>query len=76
MVSTIQNLNSPKISISKTDYETFQKEFIFDTLKGKRFGKAFCEKFHINDAVIECMIDEDLVREFIEERYINETEVH
>ena len=76
MVNTLGNLNSPKMQISKEEYETFQKEFIFDQLKGKRFGKAFCEKFHINDVVIKCLIDEDLARRFIEEQYINEAEIH
>ena len=61
---------TPQPTISKQDYEVFQKEYLFDMLKGKRYGRAFCEKFHINDMVIECLFDEDLAREMIEENYI------
>lgn len=61
----------PKILISKQDYEVFCKEYIFDQLKGKRFGQAFCERFDIlNDIVVDRLIDEDIARDIIEENYI------
>jgi len=57
--------------ISKQEYEVFCKEYIFDQLKGKRFGQAFCERFDIvNDMVMQLLIDEDIAREMIEENYI------
>jgi hypothetical protein len=57
--------------ISKQEYEVFCKEYIFDQLKGKRFGQAFCERFDIvNDMVVKLLIDEDIAREMIEENYI------
>jgi len=68
MISLLDNL--PKPEISKQDYEVFQKEYIFDQLKGKKFGRAFCEKFKVKDAVIRYLIDEDIAREMIEETYI------
>lgn len=61
----------PKTLISKQEYEVFCKEYIFDQLRGKRFGQAFCERFHIlNDIVVDRLIDEDIAREIIEENYI------
>jgi hypothetical protein len=57
--------------ISKQEYEVFCNEYIFDQLKGKRFGQAFCERFDIvNDMVVKLLIDEDIAREMIEENYI------
>jgi hypothetical protein len=49
--------NSNK-TVSKTDYEIFLKEFVFDKLKGKTFGAAFCEKFGFNDIFLKALSDE------------------
>lgn len=46
------NGNKEKKTISKQDYELFCKEYIFDNLKGKSFGQAFCERFQIQDHLI------------------------
>jgi hypothetical protein len=61
---------APKVQISKQDYAVFCKEYIFDQLQGKRFGRAFCERFDIQDMVIKCLFDEDIAREMIQENYI------
>lgn len=68
MISLLDNPTKPEIS--KQDYTVFCKEYIFDQLKGKRFGRAFCEKFDVKDAVIRCLVDEDIARGMIEETYI------
>lgn len=68
MVSFLDTM--PKVEISKQDYEVFCKEYIFDQLQGKRFGRAFCERFNIKDTVVKCLFDEDIAREMIEENYI------
>ena len=36
-------------TVSRKEYEVFCKEFVFEKLKGKSFGSAFCEKFNIDD---------------------------
>lgn len=48
--------NNKKISIE--DYELFCKEFVFDKLKGKSFGIAFCEKFDFNNIFLKGLSDE------------------
>lgn len=68
MISILDNL--PKPEISKQEYEVFQKEYIFDQLKGLLYGKAFCERFDINDSVVSRLFDEDIAKELIEETYI------
>lgn len=41
-----------KKKISKEEYELFCKEFIFEKLKGKKFGQAFCDKFGYNNFML------------------------
>jgi len=48
--------NSEK-TISITDYEIFCEEFIFDKLKGKSFGEAFCERFGFNNFFLKALSD-------------------
>jgi len=40
------------IKVSKEDYNSFMKEFVFEKLKGKKLGEAFAQKFHIRDRVL------------------------
>lgn len=61
---------APLQTISKQDYEVFQKEYIFDRLKGTNYGMAFCKRFKIIDPVVKHLIDEDIAKEMIEDRYI------
>ena len=39
-------------------FNQFKKEFVFDKLQGKRFGKAFCEKFGIDDYLLSNIKDD------------------
>lgn len=39
-------------TVSTQDYERFLKEVIFEKLKGKRLGQAFCERFDVRDRVL------------------------
>lgn len=60
----------PKQQISIEDYEVFCKEYIFDRLQGKSFGRAFCERFDVDDIVIKWLYNEDIAREMIKENYL------
>lgn len=44
--------------ISKVEYDIFCKEFVFEKLKGKSFGSAFCEKFNFNNVFLRGLSDE------------------
>lgn len=68
MVSFLDGRTVPMIS--KQDYEAFQKEFIFDKLKGYDYGRAFCQRFDVDDPVVERLVDDDLAKEIIETSYI------
>ena len=42
-------VNYEKILVSDKDYEEFKnKEWLFLSIKGLRFGQAFCEHFKLN----------------------------
>jgi len=47
-----------KKTVSKAEYATFLKEFVFEKLKGKTFGVAFCEKFGFNNIFLKGLSDE------------------
>lgn len=46
-------------TVKKCDYETFCKEFIFEKLRGKKFGEAFCERFDFNSFILRNLSDEN-----------------
>lgn len=59
MLAAYKELTSnPTKQISRTDYDIFCKEFVFDKLKGKGFGEAFCEKFGFNNIFLKGFSDE------------------
>jgi len=68
MLSKINHADNK--TISKSDYELFRKEYVFDKLKGLNYGKAFCERFNIQDPVVSRLIDTDLAEELIESTYL------
>lgn len=39
-------------SISKSDYDLFCKEYVFESLKGINFGTAFQKRFGVRDRVL------------------------
>ena len=44
--------------ISKNEYTTFCKEYIFEKLKGVTFGTAFQKRFVVRDRVLSMFIDD------------------
>lgn len=56
----------PRVSVSKAEYETFCKEYVFHKLKGETFGGAFCKRFSIQDEAISKLVGEAFTRDLIE----------
>lgn len=52
MVLHLASVRTTEQKVSRVDYDNFCKEFVFDQLKGKSFGAAFCERFNIVDYVL------------------------
>ena len=75
MVNTISNtLTGTGLlwnSVSREDYEKFEYYYIFDALKGDRFGQAFCKKFGISTASpLYYFEDMNTCKNWIEKNYI------
>jgi hypothetical protein len=64
--------NSEK-TISRVEYDMFLKEFVFDKLKGKSFGTAFCEKFGFSDIFLKALSDETAKSHIEKLGYIDDT---
>jgi hypothetical protein len=57
--------------ISKEDFDTFYKEFIFQKLKGEKLGEAFAKKFNIRDRVLYMFSnDEDVLSHIAYCKYV------
>ena len=52
MVNGINHASKPKNKISRKDFDDFCHGYIFDKIRGLEFGRAFCEKFDIFDAML------------------------
>ncbi len=59
-------LSKAKKTITSKQYEQFKKEFVFEKLKGKSFGGAFCEKFQISDYLLSNINNDDEAKFLIE----------
>jgi len=57
--------NNAKKKVSRKDYEIFCKEFVFEKIKGKNFGEAFCYRFDLNPFFFINLSDETS-KDFIE----------
>ena len=66
--------NDTSADISLEEYENFCKEFIFDKLRGIKFGRSFCDKFNISHNIIPQLSDEG-AKEYIEKNFIGEVNV-
>jgi hypothetical protein len=57
-------------TITKKEYTTFCKEYIFQKLQDKKFGESFCKKFDIFDWPLSILIDEKNAKTYIKNYYI------
>lgn len=71
-----QYVVDPNFKITQTDLDDFCKSYTFDKLKEIPIGKAFCEKFHVDDFLLPMLQDELLVFEYIRKWYMNESKAH
>lgn len=55
-----------KVTVTRKDYQSFCKEYIFNKLKDEKFGEAFCKKFGIKDRSLSILSSETFARELIE----------
>jgi len=42
-----------KFKISKKEFKSFERECIFDQIKGIKMGRAFCTKYKVHNNILE-----------------------
>lgn len=57
-------------TITKEDFEKFDREYIFDAVNGLRYGQAFCNKFNITDYILAMNVNVEACKKYINKIYI------
>ena len=57
-------------SILQAEYDAWRDEFVFDGIRGMRYGQSFCNHFDITDYVLFYMLDWDKADQHIKKLYL------
>ena len=57
-------------SILQAEYDAWRDEFVFDGIRGLRYGQSFCNHFDITDYVLFYMLDWDRADQHIRTVYL------
>jgi hypothetical protein len=59
----IQTLGKSKnnFKISEQEFQEFRKSFLFDQIKGNKFGVCFCEKYNLTNYVLSILSNESAI---------------
>lgn len=55
--------------ISKKEFENFEREYIFEQIKGIRMGQSFCSKYKVHNHILE-MLSNSSARYHIQKFYV------
>lgn len=57
--------------VSAAEYESFQKQWLFDAVAGKRYGQSFCDYFGFGSYIpLYYMSDNTIADKWIKEHYL------
>ena len=57
-------------SILQAEYDAWRDEFVFDGIRGMRYGQSFCNHFDITDYVLFYKLDWDSADQHIKKLYL------
>ena len=57
-------------SILQAEYDAWRDEFVFDGIRGMRYGQSFCNHFDITDYVLFYMLDWGKADQHIRKLYL------
>jgi hypothetical protein len=57
-------------SITQHDYDQWRAGWIFDGIRGRRYGEAWCDHFSINDYLIRYSTTVESAHRMIQSRYV------
>lgn len=73
MVESIMSNNDyTNTKVSQKEFDLFDREYIFDALKGGRYGLSFCQRFNIKDLILVVESNPDHCRRYIKKTYIKD----
>jgi hypothetical protein len=58
MVKQLTLGKNTNFKISKKEFEKFQKEYIFEQIKGIKMGQVFCNKYRVHNHILEMLSNE------------------
>ena len=66
MIKTAMTAN-PKVAdiISKSEYDEFCRDYLFELIKGESFGTAFTKRFGIEDGVLDLGLSTEATQDHI-----------
>lgn len=71
MLETMSDNDQTKRSISQIQHEQWRNTYIFDGIKGIKYGQSFCNNFGIADNILYHTHDVDWCDNYIRKHYIN-----
>jgi hypothetical protein len=59
--------SKPKVekTISRAEYDEFCRDFLFNLLKGEKFGTAFSKRFGIEDGILDLGLSTEATKDHI-----------
>lgn len=60
----------PNVQITKDEFFTWNKNYLFDRLRGIDYARSFMSKFNVRDYILEFTKDEDRCRSYIIKTYV------
>lgn len=56
--------------LTAATYQSWDRAFIFDAMRGQRYGQSFCNHFGITDNILFYERDRDRARAYIAQHYL------
>ena len=61
---------TPQATLTIDNYKVWKKQYVFDGLRGVRFGQSFCNHFGIADNILRYERDADRAENYIRKTYV------
>jgi hypothetical protein len=65
-----QHGRTARQELTAETYESWHRGFIFEAMKGQRYGQSFCNEFGITDNILFYERDQERARAYIQKHYL------
>jgi len=70
ILEQIDNSWQSRKLVNFQDYQTWRKSFIFEALRGCKYGQSFCQHFDVKDNLLFYVFDPHRAHNYIQEHYL------